>query len=696
MVKSIAHIILLTLSLPLFGQTFQVSAVESSLRGSVYGPAFHNSRIVVCSDQKDRVVGKTVLDLYEKEPVNLFILDPENPSGLSRFADEFRTIYNDGPISFNGAADACVISRNLKTEQGAKGLQEDHNPLGLFVSKKYAGIWDTPSGLSFNNPEYNCSHPAMSSDGRTIIFTSNMPGGLGGYDLWMTTYDAGIWSRPVNLGNRINSEKDELFPSIDNDQIYFASDRGEFGGLDIYYTDLNSNRSVKALNPPINSEADDFGLITRNGLESGFFTTNRAGEDALWKFNFQWPEFGSCDSLIEEDFCYTLFEENAQELEDVGSLIYEWSINGVKRRGVSIRYCFPGPGDYEINLDVIDSVINETYFNQAYYSISLEYAVQPYIDCPDTVRPNTEFALTADKTNLPGVSIGSYFWDLGDGTKTIGRDIEHRFQIPGTYRVRLGVLGRDGDSSITDCVYKTVVCSDTAVIVKDNLANLIPSTLANSEIVKEVKFYNVGPEEEGFVAYTIEAFRSDEAVNLSKFPYTLLEQYSSRVEYDEDKEVYIYYVGEYEKFTEAHDTWLTLKERGFDDAILRSILLDESATDISLTEKFVLEHVNFDVAKWDIRPDAIPDLEKIVSIMRKAPEYNLEISAHTDNKGDRKENDELSNKRAIAVKDYLMKHGIEGGRISAKGYGQDQPIDTNETDEGRQRNRRVEFKFRKA
>ena len=198
------------------------------------------------------------------------------------------------------------------------------------------------------------------------------------------------------------------------------------------------------------------------------------------------------------------------------------------------------------------------------------------------------------------------------------------------------------------------------------------------------------------IAYTIEAFRSNTAVNLSEFPYTLLDQYSSRVEYNEEDQVYVYYVGEYEKFTAAHNTWLTLKERGFEDAILRSILIDETPVEISLTEKFVLEHVNFDVAKWDIRPDAIPDLEKIVSIMRKAPEYNLEISAHTDNNGDRQENYELSNQRASAVKEYLIQHGINGGRISAKGYGQDRPIDTNETDEGRQRNRRVEFKFRKA
>ena len=68
---------------------------------------------------------------------------------------------------------------------------------------------------------------------------------------------------------------------------------------------------------------------------------------------------------------------------------------------------------------------------------------------------------------------------------------------------------------------------DTNITAKDNIANLIPSTLEGSDIVKDVKYFNVGPDED-YVAYTIEAFRSDEVVNLSEFPYSLLEQFSSR------------------------------------------------------------------------------------------------------------------------------------------------------------------------
>ena len=106
----------------------------------------------------------------------------------------------------------------------------------------------------------------------------------------------------------------------------------------------------------------------------------------------------------------------------------------------------------------------------------------------------------------------------------------------------------------------------------------------------------------------------------------------------------------------------------------------------------IKDQVQFATAKSEILPGSFPLLDKVASILLKHPELKrLEIGGHTDSRGGRDYNIQLSEDRAEAVRRYLIDKGVEPGRLTAKGYGPDKPIDTNGTAEGRQKNRRTEF-----
>ncbi len=108
---------------------------------------------------------------------------------------------------------------------------------------------------------------------------------------------------------------------------------------------------------------------------------------------------------------------------------------------------------------------------------------------------------------------------------------------------------------------------------------------------------------------------------------------------------------------------------------------------------FTLEDVHFESGKATLRKSSYDRLNEMVEYMKSKPSVKLEIAGHTDNVGSKQDNKKLSLQRAKAVKNYLVEQGIEEKRLVAKGYGESQPVATNETKEGRQKNRRTEVRI---
>ncbi len=454
MVKQLVTYCLIVWVSTAFAQDLTVNKINVVGDYEVYSPVYYKNKLIVCSNKKDEIF-HTIIDESNKYPINLFILDDykKDTLTLKPFEKTFKTKFNDGPITFNKNYTQCFISQNYIN------LKKENNKLKLVGYNYKNGIWIQDSSFIYNSPNYSLTHPALSEDGNVLFFSSNMPGGFGGFDLWKSVKIKGVWSQPINMGSNINSSENEFFPTLINGVLYFSSARNGYGGLDIYKSNIAENRPPTLLPPPINSNFDDFSLIATSVLEQGYFSSNRSGKDELWKFYYDFPEFKNCDSIIDDNFCYTLYEESAVTIPNQKALIYKWTINGEKRQGVEVRYCFPGPGDYEIILDVEDTIAHIKYDDQSHLNITLDNVIQPYITSKDTVQVNTLFYLSALESNLPYLSNKTFFWEI-ENKKLVGDQVSYTFKRAGQYNVQLGVVGYEDTIKVTDCVYKTIVCID--------------------------------------------------------------------------------------------------------------------------------------------------------------------------------------------------------------------------------------------
>lgn len=166
----------------------------------------------------------------------------------------------------------------------------------LYVCKKQGPSWAEPELLPFNIDTVAFAHPAINATGDVLYFTSKLPGGYGGKDIWMSTYDkkGKAWGQPVNLGPSVNTQGDEMFPYMADDDktLYFSSNYHlGMGGLDIFKAEKDaSGKFTKApenLKYPMNSAGDDFGIVFEGKKIRGYFTSNREGgkgSDDIYSF----------------------------------------------------------------------------------------------------------------------------------------------------------------------------------------------------------------------------------------------------------------------------------------------------------------------------------------------------------------------------------------------------------------------------
>ena len=197
----------------------------------------------------------------------------------SKFHDGSAAIFPDGAI---------IFTRNNYYKGTTRTSSDGVNKLKMYtVSGPDLGrITEFP----YNSDEYSTGHPALNKDGTILIFASDKPGGYGGSDLYYCVRSGnGQWTRPVNLGKKVNTEGNELFPFLDkNDHLYFASTgHVGLGGLDIFEVQLKEMRPVgeiKNMGAPINTSKDDFGLIRAEDGKSGFFSSNRRGSDDIYNY----------------------------------------------------------------------------------------------------------------------------------------------------------------------------------------------------------------------------------------------------------------------------------------------------------------------------------------------------------------------------------------------------------------------------
>ena len=206
------------------------------------------------------------------------------------FMNDLKSKYNDGPISFTKDFQTVFFTRN---NSNSKQISKDNNyKLKILSATLNKNGFDRVSILPFNNNNYNCAHPCISSDGNTLYFASDMEGGQGGMDIYVTKKGAdGIWGKPVNLGDKVNTAGTEVFPFIANNGLLYFSSNGHdgMGGLDIYETKIKDDKAGRVYNmgEPVNSKNDDFGVYLGDDNKIGYLSSNRKSggmDDDIYTF----------------------------------------------------------------------------------------------------------------------------------------------------------------------------------------------------------------------------------------------------------------------------------------------------------------------------------------------------------------------------------------------------------------------------
>ena len=196
----------------------------------------------------------------------------------------------NSPISNEGCIAFSPDGKTMVYAKGNNGRRKGADDVDLYISRYRRSGWTKPELMRVNDRKAWDSTPAFSRDGRTLYFSSNRRGGYGGTDLYAATKNRrGRFSNVRNLGPNINTPGDEMFPYAGIDGVFYFSSTGHpgLGGLDIFAARRIAGKMVvENLGPPVNSNADDFGIFLYTP-DKGFFSSNREGgkgDDDIYTF----------------------------------------------------------------------------------------------------------------------------------------------------------------------------------------------------------------------------------------------------------------------------------------------------------------------------------------------------------------------------------------------------------------------------
>jgi peptidoglycan-associated lipoprotein len=243
---------------------------------------FTSARDDASGNKTHGATGQNYTDIFESRldkkgkwsiPVSIALLNSEFEDGTPNISSDYREIY---------------FTRCEAGKREQKGCAIMH-------SSKNGDTWSDPKNLGIMPDSIVAAHPAVSPDGLTLYFVSDIKGGYGGKDIYMVTRDKpnSQWSKPKNAGPDINTRGDELFPYVRNDGVLYFSSDGHIGmgGLDIFKAKPSPDGTwaIQNLKPPINSFSDDFGIVFQNETEAGIFSSTRKGRGNDELYSFEMP-----------------------------------------------------------------------------------------------------------------------------------------------------------------------------------------------------------------------------------------------------------------------------------------------------------------------------------------------------------------------------------------------------------------------
>jgi len=259
-----------------------VNSQRSDFGASLYGETLY---FISARNENNKIYGwnnEPFLDIYQ----SAYNADGSYSEPIP--VDQLNSRFHEGPVSITKEGNVVYFSsESFKANvfERDKKHKLKFGQVNLYKAVKENGKWGAITPLPFNSKSYSVGNPSIDKDGKVLYFVSNMPGSVGGTDIWKVAVNTdGTFGQPENLGNKINTVDDENFPFVTEDNILYFSSNGlsGFGSLDVFSADLNKDQEPYNLGKPVNSEKDDFAFTFNKEKNIGYISSNRSGLDHIY------------------------------------------------------------------------------------------------------------------------------------------------------------------------------------------------------------------------------------------------------------------------------------------------------------------------------------------------------------------------------------------------------------------------------
>ncbi len=260
---------------------------------SDYGATVYNNQLIFTSSRDKKGLSKRIHTWTDEPFTRLYAADLASDGSLGKpqiFAAEMANMFNESTPVITADGNTIYFTRNNSYHGKRQTDDQGTTLLKIYKASWQNNRWEKVEELPFNSDQFNTAHPALTADGKWMIFASDREGTLGQSDLYKVAIGAhGTFGYPINLGDQINTAGRESFPFINSDnELYFSTDgRPGLGGLDIYVTQMRENHTFSAvhnLGEPANGPFDDFAYYIDAQTRKGFLSSNRGGHDDIYSF----------------------------------------------------------------------------------------------------------------------------------------------------------------------------------------------------------------------------------------------------------------------------------------------------------------------------------------------------------------------------------------------------------------------------
>lgn len=374
---------------------YETNLMNQSSRTGDFGIAYYGDKVVFSSfrNRENPVYSwnnQPYLDLYKAD-----VSKDNKLINIQPFSAEINTKTHESNATFTSDGKTMYFSRT--NENRVQIGEELVATVKLYKAELKDTLWTNITELPFNSDLYSTQHPVLNHDNTRLYFSSDMPGSLGSFDIFYVDiidhyegYVETSYSQPINMGRTINTKHREQFPFVGEDEtLYFASDGHQgMGGLDIFMSKIFDGMYSKPLNlgETINTEMDDFGYVLNEEKNTGYFASNRAGYDNLYAFERkenkrQFTVEGDVRDKITKNILpgttVTLYDENDMV---VGQMVVGGDARYVFNTEPNKTYVLEGHRDF-----YIPTSESFTTNDDGKITFNIELSIESYDDAEDIV-----------------------------------------------------------------------------------------------------------------------------------------------------------------------------------------------------------------------------------------------------------------------------------------------------------------------